>query len=349
MYQKDFHNTGNLNEFAVWAADFIDNLPVGLYRTTLEGELLFCNWMFANILGYNRPDMLQDFKVVEMFPYKEERGQFIQEVLEHGMVERFSMELLKRNGETFLCNTTAKAVANEDGLVIYIDGVMTEAGSTRQTRQETHLLHSSSDVQSLHFCLNSEGKFLELNEPAKEILGKDLPLQARESSIYDFIQQSYRLKLDTMLESVLKGEVVDDILTVRDKQGQARQIACQASLRSSQQGEHCIEVVGRDVTTAIEGLKKRQTEVKLQGVLEMAGGIAHNMNQPLMIINNLLRDILSDIGGEQKEIQEKLSRIVYQVEKLNTIAEKVRSVKQYKSMHYLLGEKIVDLENMSSE
>ena len=83
MFQRDFDSTGNIKEFAVWAADFMDNLPVGMYRVTLEGELVFCNWSFAQQLGYNAPAKLQDFKVVELFPHKSERGKFVRQVIDN--------------------------------------------------------------------------------------------------------------------------------------------------------------------------------------------------------------------------------------------------------------------------
>ena len=41
--------------------------------------------------------------------------------------------------------------------------------------------------------------------------------------------------------------------------------------------------------------RERPTKEKLQGVLEMAGGVAHRLNQPLTIVNNLLDEVLSDM------------------------------------------------------
>jgi len=34
---------------------------------------------------------------------------------------------------------------------------------------------------------------------------------------------------------------------------------------------------------------------RLQGVLEMAGGVVHHLNQPLTILNNLLNETMVDL------------------------------------------------------
>jgi len=347
MFQKEFDNTGNIKEFALWAADFLDNLPVGMYRTTLEGELVFCNWAFAYLLGYHAATNLQDFKVVDLFPHKSERGIFIRQVLEQGSVQHYTMQMIKKNGEHLTCSTTARAVMNDDGQVTFIDGVMSE--SNAPVSETSALTYPSEADATNHVSLrvDSQGNIEELNESAARFLGQKPGTTSRPLSLYSFTTAESGHKLTQLLQSARNQGLALDILPLTGHDGVTRQMECQATTISGYDEHLRIDFLCRDISHTINTMRQSQIEERRQGVVEMAGGIAHNMNQPLTIVNNLLVDLASDLVNEDNEIHDKLSRIQYQLDKLNAIAKKIRSVKQYKSIHYLLGEKIVDLDQLS--
>jgi PAS domain S-box-containing protein len=347
MFQREFDHTGNVKEFAVWAADFMDNLPVGMYRTTLEGELVFCNWAFARLLGYDEMTTLQDLEVVELFPRKAERGEFIREVLDLGKVEDYSMRLVKRNGDILTCSTTARAVLNDDGQVTYIDGVMSmgEAGQASAATNSTPA--ATRDSASAYVRVDPNGIVESMNARAADLFGSHAQNGSEPLSLYSLIQDGDTDRLAQLLESAREQEFSLDVIALMDEKGATRQMECRASTSYLSGREYRIDLMCRDVSLTIEKLRQSQDEEKFQGVLEMAGGIAHNMNQPLTVMNNLVHDLGAILPGGDSEVQDKLNRIQQQLYKLNTIAKKVRSVKQYKSIHYLLGEKIVDLDQIS--
>ena len=84
-----------------------------------------------------------------------------------------------------------------------------------------------------------------------------------------------------------------------------------------------------------------------RGVLEMAGGVSHKINQPLMIINNLLSEVLSDIREDDPHCR-KLEMVSNQLMKLNKIAEKIRGIEKYVTMEYVGGVKIVDIDRSAA-
>jgi signal transduction histidine kinase len=90
----------------------------------------------------------------------------------------------------------------------------------------------------------------------------------------------------------------------------------------------------------------QRTDEKLEGVLEMAGGVAHRLNQPLTIVNNLLVELLSDLAPDG-QIYPKVVGIQHQIKKMNEIAKKISSIKTYESMDYVAGIKIVDIDKAS--
>jgi signal transduction histidine kinase len=82
---------------------------------------------------------------------------------------------------------------------------------------------------------------------------------------------------------------------------------------------------------------------RLQGVLEMAGGVAHHLCQPLTIINNLLEQLMA-IGGLAQAQQRYLRRIVRQAASLNELARKIKAIQKYAATEYVAGMRIVDID-----
>jgi len=101
-----------------------------------------------------------------------------------------------------------------------------------------------------------------------------------------------------------------------------------------------------DTAERIKGQRERLTREKFQGVLEMAGGVAHRMNQPLTIINNLLNEILSDLHPED-DYYHKMLKVQSQITELNKISKKIKGITKYEAIDYVGGIKIVDIDRSS--
>jgi hypothetical protein len=107
-----------------------------------------------------------------------------------------------------------------------------------------------------------------------------------------------------------------------------------------------IGAIGRDITRTVESQKERLNRERFQGVLEMAGGAVHRLNQPLTVVTNLINEIASETRPEERHF-EKMRRLQEQVKKLNEIAKKIGSVRKYKAMDYVAGVRIVDIDQAS--
>jgi hypothetical protein len=78
----------------------------------------------------------------------------------------------------------------------------------------------------------------------------------------------------------------------------------------------------------------------------MAGGVAHRMNQPLMIVNNILDELISDLEPAD-QYYSKIVKVYRQIEKINELSKKIKGIKQYRAIDYVDGVKIVDLDKAS--
>jgi PAS domain S-box-containing protein len=230
---------------AILYSEFLDSVPAAVYRTTLEGQLVFCNRALAQLFGFASPHELMACPVVELYHNRLDRGFLVDSIVQNGYLQDFPVALKRKDGSAMWVAVTAKTVLDDDRMVIHIDGVMRDITGDMEAKT------ASSDCGT---------------EPH----GAQVPNVAAE----------------------------------------------------------------------------QRKDEKLEGVLEMAGGVAHRLNQPLTIVNNLLVEVLSDLPPEGR-IYPKVVGIQNQIKKMNEIAKKISSIKTYEAMDYVAGIKIVDIDKAS--
>ena len=101
-----------------------------------------------------------------------------------------------------------------------------------------------------------------------------------------------------------------------------------------------------DITQAKNHEKTILEKEKLSAVIETAGAVCHEINQPLMCILGYSELLLDEITPDNAQY-ENLMEIKTQVERLGEITRKLMSVTRYKTKPYLKGN-IIDIEKASS-
>lgn len=87
---------------------------------------------------------------------------------------------------------------------------------------------------------------------------------------------------------------------------------------------------------------------RLQGVLEMAGAVCHEINQPLQAIMGYSELLL--VASESEEAKEKnISSIKNQAYRLGTITRKLSNITRYRTVEYPGNTKIVDIWGASAD
>jgi len=103
----------------------------------------------------------------------------------------------------------------------------------------------------------------------------------------------------------------------------------------------------RDVADRVKAEAGRIEFERLQGVLEMAGTICHELNQPLQSIMGyaqlLQLDVPDGFAGADY-----LKKIVSQVGRMKEITGKLMGITRYETVEYLNGSKIVDIHKSSA-
>jgi len=86
---------------------------------------------------------------------------------------------------------------------------------------------------------------------------------------------------------------------------------------------------------------------KLQGVLEMAGAVCHEMNQPIQAISGFSELLMMDIEDDNP-FYKKIKGIQEQTKRMGEIMKKLMRITRYEAKDYLKS-KIVDIDRSSTE
>ena len=96
-----------------------------------------------------------------------------------------------------------------------------------------------------------------------------------------------------------------------------------------------------DLTEKNRAARDRMRKEKLEGVLEIAGAVCHELNQPLQTLSGYTELLTMTLeGDENRAFVEKLTP---QIERMRDISNKLHSITRYETMDYGAQTKIIDI------
>lgn len=103
-----------------------------------------------------------------------------------------------------------------------------------------------------------------------------------------------------------------------------------------------------DVTDQNRSARDRAQKEKFQGVLETAGAVCHELNQPLQVISGYAELLLVELGegGQHHRLAE---QILEQVERIADITGKLQKITRYKTLDYGRHAKIIDIHHSAGD
>ncbi len=116
------------------------NIPVGLYRTTPDGKIVDANPALARLLGFESPEEILETNVMEFFLRTEEREKLLAMLKEKEVVTNYQIQLKTRTGETIWVEDSVRAVVNEEGSIIYMEGIITDITAKKKAEENTKRL-----------------------------------------------------------------------------------------------------------------------------------------------------------------------------------------------------------------
>ncbi|MGC1391846.1 MAG: PAS domain S-box protein [Bacteroidales bacterium] len=133
-----------------------ENVTIGIYRTTAEGQILLANPALVSMLGFNSFEQLAN-RNLEHEGYEPDypRSKFLEKIEKEGKIIGLESAWNKRSGDVLYVRESAKAVRDARGKMLYYDGTVEDITDRKKVEEA---LRESEDKFKYVFDHSVAGK-----------------------------------------------------------------------------------------------------------------------------------------------------------------------------------------------
>ena len=191
-------------------SDVWSGLPVGLYQSTPEGQILDANPTMVRMLGYPTREALLAIRAGDLYVNLDDRQQWQAMIERERVLVDFETQYRRYDGSQIWVQDRARAVFNPQGRVEYYVGILTDITARKQS--EEVLLQSEERYRSLFeratdaiFTIDLKGNFTSVNAAAERLSGYPRA-EALQKNITDVLGPEHLETARAMMAAKLGGQ-----------------------------------------------------------------------------------------------------------------------------------------------
>ncbi len=117
-------------------SSIMDNIPVGLFRSTPEGKFLMVNNSLVKIFEFNSKDDLMTCDISDLYYSEDDRKKILGNYKTRKKIQNPEIRLKKKDGTLFFGSLTEKVVTDNSGKIIYFDGILEDISEKKEKEEE---------------------------------------------------------------------------------------------------------------------------------------------------------------------------------------------------------------------
>ncbi len=140
----------------------VDNALVGIYKTNLSGNILYANKALSMMLGYESPEELMLYNVLQIYKNKNDRDVLFDKLKRSGGVDEFECEFISKNGDTL--NIVMSATLDGDtvsGMIMNITERRMAMKKLKQSKEKYRALIQT--IPDIIYKIDLDGYFTFVN------------------------------------------------------------------------------------------------------------------------------------------------------------------------------------------
>ncbi len=291
----------------------INATPDLLYRTDLQGRIVFVSPSVRQLSGYAVSEALGMDMAKEIYAFPEERAKFLEELHTHGMVQNFETQLKRKNGSIWWASTNAHFYKDVDGTIQGVEGITRDV--TRKKTSEQALLASEQRMRAIleanpdpMVMYDLAGHPQYLNPAFTRVFGWNLA--ELKGNPIPFVPEDQADVTAQKIAEILEQGSPLHFETQRFTRDRRRlDIHLSAAVIKDTKGVPYGMVVNlRDISKKILLEAQYEQAQKMESLGTLAGGIAHDFNNYLTGIFGYLD--LAVTYTENEKVTEYLSRVL---------------------------------------
>jgi PAS domain S-box-containing protein len=339
-----------------WFRSVFENALVGIFQSTPEGRFIRVNPAVAKMYGYDSPDeMIARITDVAKQHYVDplKRTLFKNILDEQGHVEDFQIEVFRKDGSRILISISARTVYDDKGGVLYYEGYQTDITEhnflenmirEREGRYR-HLVENSGDIV---YTINLQGIFTYFNPAAERVTGYTIS-QLFGKHFHSLVRNDYHKQLDKFYEKQFleKTPTTYYEFPIVARGGEERWLGQQVQPIFEQEDVVGFQAIARDITDRFKAEEEQRRREILSAMVETAGMVCHELNQPLQAISGHAEMLSLSLGKEHPE-NGRVNIMEEQIARIAGITKKLMKITKRETRPYVEEIKIIDLDKSAS-
>jgi PAS domain S-box-containing protein len=121
-----------------------ENSPLGIFRSTFQGQLIEVNPALARMFDYNSPeDMIYQIHDIaeQMYVHPEDRPRIVANQLTSSDITQYLNHYRRRDGSEFTANVYVKTGRDAEGRPIFLEGIVEDITERKQLEDRLSALH----------------------------------------------------------------------------------------------------------------------------------------------------------------------------------------------------------------
>jgi PAS domain S-box-containing protein len=193
---------------------------------------------------------------------------------------------------------------------------------------------------------DSTGTILDVNPAFCKMLGYKSKELIGEK-VHILAHPDVRKEVDANISKLLSGKKLKHNEKSVRKDGTISYMELSETKVKLPNDESGILCIAEDFTERVKAQEERIEREKLHSVLEMAGAVCHELNQPLTTIF-ITSDLLIDFPNEEN-LHTNITVIKNEAMRIGRITNKLMKITRYETREYVDGSKIFDINKASGQ
>ncbi|NTW07532.1 MAG: PAS domain S-box protein, partial [Syntrophaceae bacterium] len=322
-----------------------------VFMTSKDGMINDMNDVAVELFGYPSREEMMQVNVQNLYASPEERLKHNSIIAEHGYVKELPMDMRRKDGTVIHTLITSAVRYDAEGNVTGFQGTIRDI--TERRKAEEALLESEIKFKSfaeqaiVGTYIFQDGIFKYVNPKFAQMFGYTVEECLNNMPFENLVYPEDLANLKEQIRMRIAGEIEFIHYSFRGmkKNGQIFHVEIYGSL-SIYKGRPAASGTLLDITERKQAEEERHRYEKLQGILEMAGTICHEMNQPMQIISGYSEMLLNI--SEDHPIHAKLNTINEQIQRMGDITKKLMNIKNFDTQDYAGFGRIININKISS-
>ena len=318
---------------------------------TQHDKYIYFNTQFADLLGYKPEElMLQDFRMI----YSKKSIDILKKRVARRkqgkkVPSRYETVFIKKNGEEVQIEANVTIIEHHGDKATFavIRDITEQKRTAKKVADSEKLYRMLFELSPTGILLeNMDGIIMDVNPSfcnsvgytKSELVGKNVKILVHPDAVNQVPDNINKLK---------KGNILNHQEKTLRKDGSICYMELNESKILLPDGSQGILCIAADVTERIKAQEDKIQRERMEGVLELAGAVCHELNQPMTVAS--INSEIMNKKMNKKALWEKIEVVKEELKKMGKITRKLMHITRYETREYLDGKKILDIDKAISD